>query len=141
MVGLGDLPGGIFASDASGVSGDGEVVVGGGRSALGPEAFIWDAANGMRSLRDVLMNDYHLDLTDWKLYSAYGISDDGLTIVGNGLGPRGHIGWIAVIPEPSTALLLAGGLVVLAGGRRRLLRPKGQLAKSPLGSVEGHPLL
>ncbi|RIL05909.1 MAG: hypothetical protein DCC71_08510 [Proteobacteria bacterium] len=50
MVGLGGLPGGPVFSFAFGVSGDGSVVVG---NAI-PDAFVWDAERGMRSVRDVL---------------------------------------------------------------------------------------
>ena len=56
-------------------------------SASGSEAFIWDNANGMRKLKDVLVNDFGLDLTGWTLTIARGISDDGLTIVGDGIKP------------------------------------------------------
>ena len=41
LVGLGDLPGGTFASSASDVNADGSVIVGRGTSANGPEAFRW----------------------------------------------------------------------------------------------------
>ncbi len=120
MVGLGDLDGGSFYSYASGVSADGSTVVGWSNSALGDEAFIWDTASGMQRLQDVLVNDHGLDLTGWRLDSANGISDDGLTIVGKGYNPSGyHEAWIATIPEPVTLSLLAlGGLALLR--RRRL---------------------
>ena len=52
-------------------------------------AFIWDAQNQMRDLRDVLVNDFSLDLTGWTLTQATGISDDGLTIAGEGINPGG----------------------------------------------------
>ena len=42
MVGLGDLPGGSFNSDALATSADGSVVVGGSESASGSEAFRWE---------------------------------------------------------------------------------------------------
>jgi probable HAF family extracellular repeat protein len=123
--GLGDLEGGIFMSYANGVSGDGSIIVGGGRT--GPtesdqEAFIWDEVYGMRNLRDVLVNEYHLDLTGWVLLGANGISADGLTIVGGGYNPNGDIeGFIAHIPEPGTlSLLVLGGVGILA--RRRGVR-------------------
>jgi len=118
MVGLGDLPGGKFNSEARAVSGNGAIVVGTATSALDNKAFIWDEFNGMRPLRDVLVNDYGLDLTGWALHCATGISADGSTIVGFGGGPEGDVeAWIATIPEPCTLSLLAlGGLVL---GRRR----------------------
>ena len=118
MVGLGDLEGGSFGSQAYGVSADGTVVVGGGTSVTGTEAFIWDQINGMRSIQDMLINDFSLDLTGWKLNTASSISADGLTIVGYGNSPNGYIaGWVATIPEPATLTMLAlGGLRIL---RRR----------------------
>ena len=61
-----------------------------------------------------------LDLTGWTLREATGISDDGLTIVGYGDNPNGFMeGWIAVIPEPSSGLLVGAGLVALAALQRR----------------------
>ena len=108
MVGLGDLPGGPFYSLAGGVSADGSVVVGESKSISWHRAFLWDQTNGMRNLKDVLVNDYGLDLTGWVLDSAICVSADGLTIVGRGTRLPGlHFeGWIAVlgtavIPPPA----------------------------------------
>ena len=98
MVGLGNLFGGEIGSMARDVSADGSVVV--GNAGL---VFIWDAANGMRSLEDVL-KDYGFDLTGWDLYDALGISDDGLTIVGYGRNPSGNNeAWIATLPPMGDA--------------------------------------
>ena len=79
---------------------------------MGDEAFIWDTANGIKSLKDVLINDCGLDLTGWTLSAARGISDDGSTIAGYGYNPDGYEeAWIATIPEPATLLFLGlGGL-------------------------------
>jgi uncharacterized membrane protein len=114
MVPLGRLdPGDSAASD---VSADGTVIVGSSNAV----AVIWDEANGMRDLKGVLVNDFGLDLSGWSLHEALGVSDDGRTIVGMGRNPQGKSeGWIAVIPEPSTALLLASGLLALATFHRR----------------------
>ena len=128
MVGLGDLPGGSFYSAAQDVSSDGSVVVGYGSTSLGNEAFIWDATNGMRNLRTVLVNDFGLDLTGWTLKQALGISDDGSTIVGYGTNTGGQTeAWVAdlsttaePIPEPSTIFLFSiGGLGILTYVWRR----------------------
>ncbi|MFQ5806090.1 MAG: hypothetical protein ACE5I3_06545 [Phycisphaerae bacterium] len=77
----------------------------------------------MRNLQDVLTDEYGLDLTGWRLSVAYGISADGLTIVGDGQNPNGDTeAWIAHIPEPAALWLLAFGVLVLpircqGGGR------------------------
>ena len=119
MVGLADLPGGNFDSWAFAVSADGSVIVGRGTTDLGYESFLWDADNGMRNLKDVLENDCGLDLTDWTLRVATGISADGLTIVGYGTNPEGNSeAWAATIPEPATLLLLSIGAALLRKIRR-----------------------
>jgi len=103
MVRLGKLPGMQF-SVATAVSADGSVVFGQSQeeSPEVMEAFIWDATNGMRNLRDVLVDDCGLDLSGWTLRIPRDASDDGLTIVGEGLNPSGdYEGWIAVLCEPS----------------------------------------
>ena len=128
MVGLGDLPGGDFFSRAYSVSGDGSVVVGESESSSGLEAFIWDTSNGMRSLKDILIDDFDLDLNDWTLGAAFGVSDDGLTIVGDGINPEGNPeGWVArlesnSIPEPSftwSALILVGIFAISSPLKRK----------------------
>lgn len=119
IIGLGDLPGGSFSSIALSVSGDGSIVVGRSESGSGDTtAFIWDEINGMRSLQDVLSEDYGLDLTGWNLILAADISTDGRTIVGTGFNPNGDSeGWIAMIPEPASVVVFA--LCALALARRR----------------------
>ena len=122
MIGLGDLSGGAFCSNAWDVSADGSIIVGEGTTsttALGNEAFIWDASNGMQNLRDVLINDCGLDLTGWTLATATGISADGLTIVGFGSNPDGYTeAWIAEIPEPATISLMAVGALTMLRRRK-----------------------
>jgi hypothetical protein len=67
----------------------------------------------MRRIRDVLTNN-GLDLGDHILVSAVDISNDGLTITGY---TTDYEGWIATIPEPSAALLLAVGTCVCLSGQ------------------------
>jgi hypothetical protein len=47
------------------------------------EAFVWDAANGLRSLRKVLELDYGLDLYGWTVSEAAAVSADGRVVVGH----------------------------------------------------------
>lgn len=71
---LGNTPGWDEFNYATAVSADGSVIVGRGNSIRGPEAFRWTEASGFVGLGDLM---------DPHFYSeAYGISDDGLVIVG-----------------------------------------------------------
>ncbi|MBK7403319.1 MAG: PEP-CTERM sorting domain-containing protein [Phycisphaerales bacterium] len=103
MIPLGDLPGNDHYSYASGVSADGNVIVGAGDwdgGLGGARAFIWDADHGMRNLQSVLENDYGLDLTGWTLLYAQDVSADGLTIVGQGINPNGDLeAWVASLKQ------------------------------------------
>jgi probable HAF family extracellular repeat protein len=117
MVGLGDLPGGSFSSVAEAVSADGNVIVGYGSGEPGG-AFIWDELHGMRELKEVLTDEYGLDLAGWqRLITAYDVSADGLIVVGNGIHNDRMEAWIAGIPEPETLWLLLAGAVMLLHGR------------------------
>jgi probable HAF family extracellular repeat protein len=139
MIGLGDLPGGRFLSEAYGVSADGSIIVGSSTvvtrtiiidgtpfSADDPKAFLWDEANGMRPL-DQVLTSFGLDLTGWWITAALGISDDGHTIVGYGTNPSGQReawlaysdDWSTPVPEPGTAALLAIGLAAIAARATR----------------------
>lgn len=109
-----------YGSYAIACSGDGSIIVGyilsQEESSSYSTAFIWDSAHGSRDLKTVLTTDYGLDLSGWTLGEATGISDDGRTIVGVRTDPLGNpVGWVAVIPEPGTLMLL---VVSLAGLRR-----------------------
>ena len=75
VVGLGDLPGGDFDGEAFDVSADGTVIVGGSDSNLGglSEAFRWTANTGLVGLGA---------LPGGRDSVAYGISGDGLVVVG-----------------------------------------------------------
>jgi probable HAF family extracellular repeat protein len=126
MVGLGELAGGNDLSMAYGASSDGSVVVGYTGVAGGNAAFFWTADAGMRSLQDYLTGQ-GVDLTGWTLRNAWGVSDDGTTIVGSGLHNGMTEGFIVsglnltAIPEPSTSAATAGLLTFAALGwsRRR----------------------
>jgi len=99
-----------FLASVEKMPADGSVIVGTSNSAIGPEAFIWNQANGMRSLSDVLLDGFGLNLTNqgWILHEATGISADGRTIVGFGSNPDGNTeAFVVVIPEPSTLIVLS----------------------------------
>lgn len=103
---------------AAAISYDGSIVVGDLRVDSIPSedsaAYIWNEADGMRLVQDMLEQEYGLDLTGWTLNTAMDISDDGMTIVGYGINPDGiEEGWIATIPEPATIILFALGGVIL----------------------------
>src|SRR5436190_23980039 len=79
--GLGDLPGGVFSSFASGVSWDGKVVAGTSQSSNGYEAFRWTATNGMVGLGDLPGGTFSSD--------AAGVSADGAVVVGSSTSSSG----------------------------------------------------
>ncbi len=92
---------------ATGVAADGRTIVGTARFDNSERAVIWTQDGEVHRL-DTYLESLGADLSGWTLVSATGISDDGLTIIGNGLRPGGLTeGWIVQIPTPSSALVLA----------------------------------
>ncbi len=83
--------------DASIVVGACNVVYGGlqGQEFCG-QAFIWDAAGGMRDIKEqLLLRDVNA-VVGWSLFVAVGVSVDGETVAGVGLNPQGEYeGWVA----------------------------------------------
>lgn len=117
IVPLGLMPGGTWTRPKD-ASLNGEIIVGLGRLPGRDAAMIWDAEHGVRNLESVLATDYGLDLTGWQLTAANGISADGRVIAGTGVNPQGHAeGWVAIIPEPATAIAI--GVVGAIWIRRR----------------------
>jgi probable HAF family extracellular repeat protein len=111
MVALGD-----FAALA--MSQGGSTIVGYDHDHGALRAIIWDEANGVRGLHELLEAELGLDLDRWHLEEAWGVSADGTVIVGHGTNPAGRPeGWVAVVPEPSTLVLLVLGVPSLC--RRR----------------------
>ena len=90
------------------MSGDGSIVVGFAGVSLfqGKRAVIWDESSGMRDLKQELEDVHGLDLGEWSLEVATGISRDGTIIVGNGSPRVGRLGsWIAVLPRPPQPII------------------------------------
>ena len=99
---LGSLPGSSFLdSRALAVTSDGAVIVGVANDEHNDDAaFVWDATHGMRKLATVLVEEYGLDLTGWRLVDARGVSNVNafgeFTVVGAGIDPSGNPqGWVA----------------------------------------------
>jgi probable HAF family extracellular repeat protein len=114
---LGTLVEGDTRSLALDISGDGDLVVGWSGTPLVHTAFLWDATRGMRNLRSVLINQYGLNLANWTLEEATGISDDGMTMTGLGINPSGQReSWVAHIPNPGTICVF---IVAASSSRRR----------------------
>ncbi len=87
-------------SVAYGVNKDGTLVVGTGsktnclkiglNKSIESEAFLWDRTNHMRSLKSVLKSSHGINLTNWVLATAIGISNDGKSITGMAINPNGE---------------------------------------------------
>jgi probable HAF family extracellular repeat protein len=104
MVGMGDLPGGDFISEANAASADGSVIVGRSSSANGnSEAFRWTSGGGMVGLGN-FPGDYFQS-------NATGVSANGNVVVG--LGRRGVYTREAFRWTPASGLV---GLGDLPGG-------------------------
>jgi uncharacterized membrane protein len=91
MVGLGDLPGGVFSSRATNVSATGDVVIGTGSVDAGIEAFRWTAATGMQGLG--FLNQ------QLRRSSPSAVSVGGV-IVGTSLIAREVVGHYPITNEP-----------------------------------------
>ena len=79
--GLGDLPGGIFDSEAFGVSDDGCVIVGQSTSGKGDEAFRWMCSAGMVPLGDLPGGSFSS--------RALAVSGDGSVVIGRATSDSG----------------------------------------------------
>jgi len=103
MVSLGLLPN-TLTSAARAVSADGTIVVGrcSARKNVN-KAFIWDGANGMRSVQDVLAAHGVSLPKGWSLLEAYGVAtpEPGVVVVvGKGFNSQGYTeAWRAVIGQ------------------------------------------
>ena len=92
-IGLGDLPGGTFYSEALACNADGSVVV--GRSAVTEdgqeEAFVWTERGGMERLADVAARSGLTLPAGLGLGQATDVSADGLVFIGNAIDAEGRV--------------------------------------------------
>ncbi|MCC6284906.1 MAG: hypothetical protein IT439_06320 [Phycisphaerales bacterium] len=94
------------------------IVLGRDTSLQGSSVVFWDGNRQYHELHSFL-TARGIDLTGWRLTDAVGISADGRVIAGNGRNPDGHNeAWVAYIPTPGTALVLAA-VPAIAARRRR----------------------
>jgi uncharacterized membrane protein len=151
LVLLGDLPGGLMNSIATGVTSDGSVVIGQSFGPLGIEAYRWTQATGMQPLGDLPGGPF--------ASNALGISGDGAVIIGHGNSAAGVEGWrwtaatgmvgLGDFPggavESSAEGISRNGLFIVGFGRMaeglmafRWTAEEGML---PLGELYGGPFL
>lgn len=126
MQDLGLLAGGTY-SLANGTNADGTIVVGDADSIAGTRAMLWTASLGMVDL-NLHLASIGVDLTGWDLFSAYAVSADGSTIVGEGTLNGANRGWIVSGLNFSPVAVPGSGSFVAvwtaAAGSRRRRRPR-----------------
>jgi probable HAF family extracellular repeat protein len=105
----------------------GEYIVGFSYDAVG--AFLWDRVHGIRSLQQVLTDEYGLGSTldGWTLTHANDISPNGQYIAGSATNLQGNREAFLVrldpVPEPTAGLLaVLGGLIIIAACKRRFIQ-------------------
>ncbi|MGP1308996.1 MAG: PEP-CTERM sorting domain-containing protein [Phycisphaerales bacterium] len=107
---------GFSTSVAADVTDDGTVVVGGLSEGDTRRAFYWSEALGMLDLNNYLPT-LGVDLSGWVLTGVSNVSADGLTLLGLGEYEGNTHSWIATIPSPGAAGLMA--IAGIAFTRRR----------------------
>ena len=87
-------------------------------SSLYSQAFLWDAANGLQPLQDILttqMASVQPQLGG-KLEQATAITPDGQTILGNGIDPQGKSEpWIVHLASPKADIVALAVSVAPSG--------------------------
>lgn len=112
---LGSISPDYYSSIAYDVSNTG-IIVGTEISfgSAGQNAIIWDEQNGIRNLRDVLIDEYGYDFEGCILSEAWYINPEGTYISGSGYDASGNnMLWEATIPEPASLMLFGLGCLLL----------------------------
>lgn len=135
MIPLGLLSG-WTDSFATGISGDGLVIIGGVESADRSgerQPFLWTVDFGMRTLQDILTERGLADeIGGWNLGLIEGISADGRYLIGNGRDASDQVipwlvdlGGFTPVPEPETygAAAVVGLMALVVWRRRRSPMP------------------
>lgn len=99
--------------------------IAGGQSIIGDEALavLWDQVGNLFYLSEQLQTA-GLETEGWQFLGVTGISDDGLTLVGNAINPDGmNQAWMVrdfqFVPEPAAPVLLLLASSLLIAVRRR----------------------
>ncbi len=98
LVGLG---GTSISARANAVNSAGNIVVGVAQG----KAFRWSATTGMQFIQDLLVAA-GVDMSNWNLKQATGISSDGSVLVGTAGHGVFDEGWIARLPPPEDVLFV-----------------------------------
>jgi len=98
-IGIGQTAGIFSTGVAKATSTDGSIIVGYAFNFNDHRAFIWDADNGIRDLKQALLELGLDEVSDWVLSEATDISADGQSIVGVGVNPAGRTeAWLVRLP-------------------------------------------
>jgi len=111
IIPLPDAPGGQPFHQADATNGDGSVVAGTSYD----DALVWSATGGTRTARDLLISHgLGAELEGLQLTRVIDVSADGRTFAGELILSDGrYAGWVAVVPEPATVVLMLIGVAAL----------------------------
>ncbi len=115
MVSPGSLPG-LTVSRSNGMSPGGDVIVGTMEVGGTARPFYWTPQSGLQDFAAMLGSAVP---PEWDVRGAVGVLADGLTVTGVGILNGEIRSWIATVPTPTTAIIVALALVMAGRSRRR----------------------